>query len=34
MNSVYLNRITFADCRKHLPRLDDDSIDLLLSDIP
>ena len=34
MNSVYLNRITFADCRKHLPSLDDDSIDLLLSDIP
>ena len=34
MNNAYLDRITLADCRDHLPRLDDDSIELLLSDIP
>ena len=34
MNSTYLDRIMLADCRDHLPRLDDDSIELLLSDIP
>ena len=34
MNSRYLDKITLADCREHLPRLDDDSIELLLSDIP
>lgn len=34
MNSTYLDKITLADCRDHLPRLDDDSIELLLSDIP
>ncbi len=34
MNGRYLDSITLADCREHLPRLDDDSIELLLSDIP
>ena len=34
MNGRYLDVITLADCREHLPRLDDDSIELLLSDIP
>lgn len=34
MNEEYLNRITNADCIKHLPRLRDVSVDLLLSDIP
>ena len=34
MNGRYLDKITHADCREHLPRLDDDSIELLLSDIP
>ena len=33
MNDRYLNKITLADCREHLPRLNDDSIELLLSDI-
>ena len=34
MNELYLDKITLADCRKHLPLLADESIDLLLSDIP
>lgn len=34
MNSEYLNKITNADCIEHLPLLEDDSIDLFLSDIP
>ena len=34
MNSRYLDEITHADCREHLPHLGDDSIELLLSDIP
>ena len=34
MNGRYLDKITFADCRDHLPHLEDDSIELLLSDIP
>jgi site-specific DNA-methyltransferase (adenine-specific) len=34
MNSEYLNKITNADCREHLKSLDDESIDLFLSDIP
>ena len=34
MNDFYLDKITLADCREHLPRLEDDSIELLLSDIP
>ena len=34
MNTDYLNRITLGDCREHLGNLEDDSIHLLLSDIP
>ncbi len=34
MNSEYLNKITYADCFEHLPLLEDESIDLFLSDIP
>ena len=34
MNARYLDKITLADCREHLPKLEDDSIELLLSDIP
>ena len=34
MNNEYLNKITNADCLEHLPLLDDESIDLFLSDIP
>lgn len=34
MNQEYLNKITNADCFEHLPLLDNESIDLFLSDIP
>lgn len=34
MNKNYLDKIILADCREHFPLLADDSIDLLLSDIP
>ncbi len=34
MNEIYLDKITLADCRKYLPLLVDDSIELFLSDIP
>jgi site-specific DNA-methyltransferase (adenine-specific) len=34
MNNQYLNQITNADCLEHLANLDDESIDLFLSDIP
>ena len=34
MNEVYLDKITLADCREHLPLLGNHSIELLLSDIP
>lgn len=34
MNSKYLNDITNADAREHLPLLENNSIDLFLSDIP
>jgi len=34
MNDKYLNKITNADCLEHLPLLEDESIDLFLSDIP
>lgn len=34
MNGEYLNKITNADCREHIRYLDDESIDLFLSDIP
>lgn len=34
MNKNYLNKITNADCLEHLSKLDNNSIDLFLSDIP
>ena len=34
MDNKYLNKITFGDCLKGIPKLDDKSIDLFLSDIP
>jgi site-specific DNA-methyltransferase (adenine-specific) len=34
MNNGYLDTITCADCREHLPLLADSSIELFLSDIP
>lgn len=34
MNEKYLDKITLADCREHLDSLDDNSIELFLSDIP
>ena len=34
MNDPYLDKITLADCREHIPLLADDSVDLFLSDIP
>lgn len=34
MNLKYLNKITNADCCLHLPLLENDTIDLFLSDIP
>lgn len=34
MNSNYLNKLTNADCLEHLHLLENDSIDLFLSDIP
>ena len=34
MNVTYLDKITLADCRSHIPLLVDNSIDLFLSDIP
>jgi len=34
MNETYLDRITLADCREHIPLLADESIELFLSDIP
>ncbi len=34
MNEPYLDKITLADCRDHIPLLADDSIELFLSDIP
>ena len=33
-NQDYIDRITLADCRAHIPRLSDGSIELFLSDIP
>jgi site-specific DNA-methyltransferase (adenine-specific) len=32
--SDYINKITLGDCLEHLPKLEDNSIDLFLSDIP
>ena len=34
MNGRYLNRLINDDCKKHLPCIDKESIDLFLSDIP
>ena len=34
MNADYLDRITRGDCRDHIPRLANNSIELFLSDIP
>ena len=34
LNEQYLDKITLGDCREHLPLLADDSVELLLSDIP
>ena len=34
MNADYLDRIIHGDCRDHIPRLADNSIELFLSDIP
>jgi site-specific DNA-methyltransferase (adenine-specific) len=34
MNKDYLNKIINDDCKNHIPKLDDNSIDLFLSDIP
>ena len=33
-NRNYINTVTLGDCRLHLPHLDDNSIELFLSDIP
>ena len=34
MNGEYLDKITHGDCRDHISRLADNSIELFLSDIP
>lgn len=34
VNQSYLNKITQGDCKVHLDNLDDNSVDLFLSDIP
>jgi site-specific DNA-methyltransferase (adenine-specific) len=34
MNDTYIDQITLGDCRKYLPLLDNESIELFLSDIP
>ena len=34
MNSLYLNKIILGNSIEYLPRLDDNSVDLFLSDIP
>ena len=34
MNQAYLDKITLGDCREHIPLLRNDSVELLLSDIP
>ena len=33
-NTDYMDKITLADCREHIPLLSDESIELFLSDIP
>ena len=34
MNENHLNKITLGNCLDHIPNLDTESIDLLLSNIP
>ena len=34
MNETYIDKITLADCREHIPLLMDESVELFLSDIP
>ena len=34
MNEGYINKITYGDCLELIPKLDENSIDLFLSDIP
>lgn len=34
MNQAFLDKITLGDCTEYIPHLDDESIDLFLSDIP
>ncbi len=34
MNEKYLNKITLGNCLDHIPEIEDNSIDLFLSDIP
>lgn len=34
MNDDFINKITLADCLDHIPSLEDNSVDLFLSDIP
>ncbi len=34
MNIDYINKITLGDCRKFIPKLENETIDLFLSDIP
>lgn len=34
MNKSYINKITHGDCKDHISKLDNNSIDLFLSDIP
>jgi len=34
MNSKYINKISLGDCLEYLPKLDENSVDLFLSDIP
>lgn len=34
MNKKFINKITLGDCRDYIPSIDDESIDLFLSDIP
>jgi site-specific DNA-methyltransferase (adenine-specific) len=34
MNNQYLDKITLGDCAEHLKNIEENSIDLFLSDIP
>lgn len=33
-NEAYLDKITLADCRDHIPLIEDESVELFLSDVP